>query len=118
MVYNGFMLEAGEAAARALFAEYRNNAGRRGIYFGLTLQEFKGLISQDCNYCGAPPEKVYRRRKLNGVLVYNGVDRIDNSEGYYAENCAPCCEVCNRAKNTMDLEDFLAWLQRIAEYYG
>lgn len=37
--------------------------------------------------------------------------RIDSTKGYVLSNVRPCCKVCNRAKGTLSLKEFLNWIQ-------
>lgn len=90
---------------------YRRNAMLRHLSWDLTTTEFTALIEADCWYCGAAPQE----RTLAGkTIVYNGIDRLDNAEGYRADNVVSCCSWCNQAKSTMNLDDFLAWVRRVA----
>ena len=43
----------------------------------------------------------------------NGVDRIDSNQGYYWENCVPCCEKCNYAKHEMSVKEFKNWIIKV-----
>lgn len=47
---------------------------------------------------------------------HNGIDRVDSSKGYSAENVVPCCKICNRGKANMSKEDFIEWACRIAKH--
>jgi len=71
------------------FKEYINNAARRdkGI-FKLTFEEFSTLVNGACYYCA---------HKVEGEV--NGIDRINNDEGYTPTNCVSCCEKCNLMKS-------------------
>jgi len=31
------------------------------------------------------------------------------------ENCVPCCIICNRAKNSLSLDDFMLWITGVVE---
>lgn len=77
---------------RSLSSRYsraRHMAGRRGIHFELSRDEYASLIEMPCRYCGdtKTPE------------VGCGLDRMSNDIGYVFENCVSCCEICNKAKN-------------------
>ncbi|HEC67150.1 MAG TPA: hypothetical protein ENI23_17875 [bacterium] len=45
-----------------------------------------------------------------------GLDRVDNKKGYELENCVPCCKICNSMKMTMDKDEFLKHIKRIADF--
>ena len=62
-----------------------------------------------CEYCGGYSDE------LNGVK-FNGVDRIDSSQGYTVENSVPCCGMCNQMKMFYDLHDFLEHAKAITNY--
>ena len=70
------------------------------------------LFSLRCHYCGAEPGNV-PKPSGNGELVYSGIDRVDSTVGYEADNCVPCCIQCNMAKGRMTEEEFLDWVRRV-----
>jgi hypothetical protein len=87
---------------------------KKGVEWQLTREEVLGLIEQNCYYCGSPPNRVSRGHKgLNGIFVYNGLDRLDLTEGFILGNVVPCCEVCGRAKGDMSKEEFLSWASQL-----
>jgi arginine decarboxylase-like protein len=47
-----------------------------------------------------------------------GIDRWDNSRGYFADNVVPCCKDCNRAKSTRTPRDFVEGCRAIAAQHG
>lgn len=53
----------------------------------ISLQEYRVLIQQGCEYCGWAIEGHGR-----------GIDRMDNSKGYEPGNCTPACGLCNSMK--------------------
>lgn len=58
-----------------------------------------------------------RGRRMGGYGEFvNGIDRVDNSLGYVADNCVPCCEACNRAKLQMSSTDFINLANRIVTH--
>lgn len=91
-------LPEGEAAFNRVYNHYRKEASDSNRVFELTKEYFRELILSDCYYCGDPPSNVRKMPRVNGVLVYNGVDRIDNSIGYVLGNVRPCCKDCNFLK--------------------
>jgi hypothetical protein len=112
-------LEVGLAAKRHLYRVYKFGAITREYEFNISFDYFESLILQNCHYCGDEPKQVYnplrknREPKYNGILIYNGIDRIDNFIGYEIYNCVPCCGVCNDAKGTMQYNDFILLIKRI-----
>ena len=107
-------LPPGEASCNAFFSVYRHRAKKDDFLFTLTKNEFKILTSQNCFYCGIAPEKEYRHGKssTSGYLC-NGIDRVNNDEGYTLENSVTCCAACNHAKSTMSKEEFLDMMKKI-----
>jgi hypothetical protein len=97
-----------------IYSLYRSRAKRKGYRFALTKAQFKALIDSNCFYCGAKPGQVYRAANESSLpYKYNGIDRVDNVQGYTAENTVPACGVCNKAKNTMTQKEFYAWVDRV-----
>lgn len=103
----------GESCFNSLFGLYRAGAKRRGFCFDLTPNEFAKLVAQPCFYCGCQPSSKHRRSSCYGEFVYSGIDRVKNTVGYTLENCVPCCQICNNAKRTLSLVEFVEWITRI-----
>lgn len=110
------ILPSGVAALNSLYASYRDHAKRRGYTFSIPRAEFALLTSQNCVYCGCAPSQKSSNRRLNGYYLYNGLDRITSAGGYEIGNVAPCCGVCNVAKNTMEHHEFLEWIRRVYQH--
>lgn len=106
-------LPGGEAALRRVAGHYKGNAIRRGIAFLLSDQQVMVLLSSRCHYCGCPPALTAESKSKRSTASYNGIDRMDNAQGYTPENAVPCCHVCNYAKRDMPARDFLAWIERV-----
>jgi hypothetical protein len=108
----------GEAGFKRLFNSYINNAKERSIAFQLTKEEFRELTGLPCFYCGSVPAAIKidkrGRRTLDGWLhsryTYNGIDRINNAQGYTYENSVPCCKRCNWGKRDLPLDQFVLWV--------
>lgn len=73
---------------------YRNKAAERGFPFELTSEQFHMFWQKPCFYCGAEIKTI-------------GIDRVDNDQGYFIENCVPCCRICNRMKMNMSQHQFI-----------
>ena len=101
-------LPDGEASLNLLYATYRNQAGKRGLEFSLTREDFQRLTSGNCFYCGIEPKQVYKASSCKTPCIYNGVDRQDNKKGYILSNCVSCCGICNDMKRTRTVDQFLA----------
>lgn len=48
-------------------------------------------------------------------IIYNGIDRQDNSIGYKTENCVPCCKFCNLAKSKFTIKEFQEWINYLKQ---
>lgn len=105
----------GESGFNRLFRVYQRGARLRGYIFRLSKRQFRKLTQGNCTYCGVEPQQDMfnpsPRQTLEGLArtryVYNGIDRVDNTEGYVPGNCVPACHSCNTAKGSLTLTDFL-----------
>lgn len=88
-------LEPKEASFRAKFTNYRSSARNR---------KYK------TNY------KYYKDSDYD--IVYNGIDRVDNSKGYIKGNCVSCCSICNTMKLSLNLEDFKEHINKIYKKFN
>lgn len=93
---------------------YKYKAERDGLYFQLSPEEFSDLTGKVCNYCGDYPKNICKGYRDS--YVYNGLDRVDNTQGYLLSNVVPCCEICNKAKRHMTLAQFEEWLDRLVRF--
>lgn len=112
----GDLLPPAQVARNRAFRTHRSSARIRGLSQGLSREEFTALILMDCHYCGAPPSKrlAYRRRSGDsGVLIHNGIDRVDPDGGYEIDNVVPCCSICNHAKGTRSSAEMELWRGRL-----
>lgn len=112
------LLPKGVAAFNALIRAMENNAKKRGYRWELTDKDVAHLTKQPCCYCGIEPSRVFSRKNLNGTYIYNGIDRIDNTKGYIIDNVVPCCKTCNYAKQSMTVEKFYVWIERVYMHIG
>jgi 5-methylcytosine-specific restriction endonuclease McrA len=89
----------------------------RNLEFTLTKEEFKELITNNCNICDSEPKMVKYRNSYrpNGFIPHNGIDRINNNKGYTLNNVQTMCTDCNRAKSNLTNEEFLIWIEKIVE---
>lgn len=105
----------GEAAFNNLYITYQRNAKIRGCEFNLSKDKFRELTSSECYYCGGLPKREHKTASSNGGYVYNGIDRLDNSQGYILDNCVPCCTKCNDWKKAGTQQEFLDHTIKIYE---
>ena len=104
-------LPYGVAAFNELYASMKHSAYIRSYEWRLNKSQVKKLTSSDCFYCGSSPHR--EKTVPGGTYLYNGLDRVDNEEGYTIENVVPCCWVCNRAKLDMNVEEFVLWIKQV-----
>lgn len=103
----------GESATNSYFYSYQRAAKKRGYEFNLSKLDFIQIISRNCYYCDASPIPNHFNKNSHGILLANGVDRIDNNLGYSPSNCVTCCKICNIAKGALGLKVFYKWISTI-----
>ena len=113
IVNNNYNLPPGEAGLNLLYYQYELRAKKYNREFHLNKDEFKSITSKDCFYCKSPPNSKTRVCGTKGIYTYNGIDRIDNEQGYTIENSVPCCKFCNYAKNKFQVTEFTEWLDYV-----
>lgn len=104
----------GESISNYLFSGYSRRAKEKNLDFELNKEEFVSLISKNCHFCGTRPNSELIILKISpwGIL-YNGVDRLDNTLGYSIDNCVPACKDCNHAKSIYTKDFFLEHIEKI-----
>lgn len=110
-----------ESNMNRLFISYKNNANKRNIKFLLNKEQFIYLISQNCYYCNIAPFKIWNSLdkdctdewQKECLIIYNGIDRINNKNGYTIKNSVPCCYICNSSKSNRELIEFKEWVIKI-----
>lgn len=109
-------LASEQGYVNTLMAFYRANARtrKRACIFTLTYDEALVLFTNNCYYCDAPPSNktslgagTYNDRR------YSGIDRLDSNQGYISGNCVSCCKICNYAKRSMSVSEFITWIERV-----
>jgi hypothetical protein len=109
----------GHSGMIQLFNLYKRTARLKGHLFALEENEFKVLTSSDCHYCGRKPFRTKYNRGGRKEIVersaykYNGIDRVDNNQGYVTKNCVSCCFTCNDWKSDMSYNDFIEHIEKI-----
>lgn len=99
-----------------LYSVYKRDATKKQRDFSLTKEEFSVLVTNNCVYCGSPPDRTHRYKRIKSNLKVNGIDRKDNSLGYTIENTQTCCSFCNQAKHTNTEEVFLNWIDKLIKH--
>lgn len=84
------------------YNKYKRDAKERDLAFEITAEQFDVLIRLPCSYCGST-DKI-------------GVDRANNSLGYLASNCVPCCGPCNFIKRTMSVNKLKLHLAKMVKH--
>ena len=92
---------------------YTYHAVQRSLSYSLTRDEVRLILNSACRWCDSPPQNESRNGYTDEVFRYNGIDRVDNTQGYNTENCVPCCKVCNIMKSDMSESDFIAHIAKI-----
>lgn len=108
--------EYGESSINRVYRRYKSSAKERNLEFCLTLEEFKNLCKENCIYCGSAPLNFQKSEYNNGNFIYNGIDRVDNTQGYLNTNTVSCCKNCNKAKDVMSKEEFLKWIEKVYKF--
>ena len=106
----------GDASFNSLYRDYARDAGKRGLAFSLSKNEFRVITSSPCHYCGEPPTKEWRSNGCSTSYFGNGVDRKDNNRGYAIDNCVSCCWPCNYMKRGINYQDFIDRVKAIAHH--
>ena len=76
------------------FLSYKNNARARHVPFDLSIDQCEVLFHGACHQCGITVEE--KCGKLNGI------DRMNNNDGYILSNVASYCWTCNKKKHGLD----------------
>lgn len=99
----------------------------------LTFEQFIEISQKNCFYCNISPSNSTnrldskcrndRRKRDNqfsgeiGTFVYNGLDRVDSSQGHDLNNVVSCCYACNWSKSNLTVDEFKEWVIRIYEFW-
>lgn len=91
------------------FGGIKQQAKKKGIVWeeALTDQMCQEMMTNPCFYCDYISEK-----------SLNGIDRMDNQDGYTVANTVSCCKNCNFIKATLDPMTFTQRCQHIAKRFG
>lgn len=104
-----------ETAFNSVFSGYKIHARSRGLSFDLSKEEVLILTQKPCYYCGTEKSNLMKRPS-GAQFSYNGIDRLDNTQGYRTANVVSCCKICNRMKNDLSVEEFLRHIVSVASY--
>lgn len=92
-----------------LFSEYKLH----GKKFELNFNDFVKLVNSNCYYCDSNPCNLRTTKNKKISKYFNGIDRVDNSEGYKLSNCVSCCSTCNYMKRNLTKEKFYSQIEKI-----
>jgi hypothetical protein len=106
-------LPRGLSSFNLLYHKYKSGAIIRNLSWELSEEQCKLLFENNCYYCNKKPSQIIKRKTCNGTFVYNGIDRLNNSEGYIIGNVVSCCKNCNIAKYTMSKKEFLKLIEKV-----
>jgi hypothetical protein len=110
-------LPFGESSFNKLYRSYEKQAKKRNLPFNLTPERFREFTKGACYYCGKEPAMVWKEKgQLWGEYTYNGVDRLDSSQGYESSNCVSCCKTHNRMKSDMSLKEFVEACRQVINH--
>jgi hypothetical protein len=92
---------------RSYYNKYKKRAEEKKIQFDISIKKFNKIRLFDCYICG--------KKSIGNNL--NGIDRIDNAEGYINNNIKSCCGNCNYMKRNYTLNKFLKKCKVISELH-
>jgi hypothetical protein len=116
----------------AHFKIYQRSARLKKLQFTFSEEEFKDMVVKPCYYCdnfGTRNES--RNRSIlpkndEGVLNeecntidekgFNGIDRMNQAEGYIQSNGVSCCAMCNWMKGSLDSATFIKRIRHIHSF--
>ncbi len=93
------------AGFNVVYCRYKAAARNRKVKWELSKDEFRGLVESNCYYTGLPPSTICKVSE--GSYIYNGVDRLDSSKGYFMDNCVPCITRVNIMKMNLPYSEFI-----------
>jgi hypothetical protein len=81
----------------------------------MTIDQFMEISKRNCYYCDCPPTNSYAS-KSGAIFIYNGLDRVDSSLPHLLSNCVPCCNLCNKMKWDMSMEEFISRMKKVINH--
>lgn len=104
-----------EATYKKLYRKVQRKNKSIGAVSPISYEYFKQLTTGACHYSGHTPSNLYgsKNKEMNAdrnaasFIIYNGIDRVDNTKGYEYGNVVACCATCNRFKRDMTVEGFI-----------
>lgn len=108
-----------KSAFNYVISTYRRRSRKKNIPFEIDRQSFRDLTQKLCFYCDGAPSNTTKGAYKNSVsYVYNGLDRIDSSQGYVLGNVVPCCKYCNIMKSDLTHDEFFERINQLVAKWG
>jgi hypothetical protein len=88
------------------FVNYKRSAETKQLEFTITKGDFMDMVVLPCYYCGIIQSK-----------GFNGIDRVDSTQGYKLDNVVSCCEMCNMMKGCLGPTIFATRAKHISIFH-
>lgn len=97
-----------------ILGSYKSTARSKGNSWELSDDRAIQLFQMDCFYCGSKPgNKRVDYTYKDEFTLYNGIDRLNNEEGYKEGNVVTACFNCNEKKKVDHFNDFVNWINLV-----
>ena len=87
------------------FVNYNRSAETKQLEFTITKGDFMDMVVLPCYYCGIIQSK-----------GFNGIDRVNSTQGYKLDNVVSCCEMCNMMKGCLGPTIFIHRAEHIVTH--
>lgn len=108
--------EIGESVRLQQYQSSQTGSKKRNLEFSLSYEEFVSLSEDNCYYCNSKPSQTINLGHYS-YWTRNGIDRVDNNQGYIYSNCVTACKYCNFMKHSLDMGDFIEKCKLIADRF-
>jgi hypothetical protein len=105
--------EPSKVGQNDVLSQYERSAKKRNLDWNLTEEQAIELFKDNCYYCDTEPNTNRQRKSFYEPFFFNGIDRIDNSEGYLLNNVRSCCKICNMMKSNLTEKEFYEHIFKI-----
>lgn len=86
---------------------YQNVARTKNLDFAMSNIEYTNLTALPCFYCGTLEPR-----------GFNGMDRVNQQQGYTIDNVVSCCEMCNLMKGCLSSQIFIKRIIHILTHHN
>lgn len=83
------------------YKQYKSRCLKFSRHFEMSISEFSKMVDKPCVYCGDDA---------------TGIDRVDSSKGYHADNIVPCCFTCNMMKSNTPADTWISHMNKIIQH--